>query len=267
MDMKTSGVVSDATRAFLAAPKKMLIGADWVDAADGTRFDVRDPATGEVFTQVPAGAAPDIDRAVRAARAAFEGGAWAAASPAQRERLLLALADKVEANAQQLAEIESLDNGKSVMLARHVDMAMAVDFLRYMAGWATKVEGQTHRRVGAVHAASEILRVDPQGAGRRGRRDHPVELSAADGRVEDRSCARCRLHRRAEARRGNAADGVATGRADPRSRDSAGGRQHRHRVGRNRGRRTLRASRRRTRSRSPARPRSASSIGVPRSRT
>ncbi len=143
MDMNTRQLISEAANAFLAAPKKMLVGADWVDAADGTRLEVRNPATGEVFAHVPAGAAADIDRAVRAARAAFEG-PWAATSPAQRERLLLALADKVEANAQQLAEIESIDNGKSVMLARHVDMAMAVDFLRYMAGWATKIEGATH---------------------------------------------------------------------------------------------------------------------------
>ncbi|MEP7182713.1 MAG: aldehyde dehydrogenase family protein [Betaproteobacteria bacterium] len=144
MDMNTRQLISEAANAFLAAPKKMLIGADWVDAADGTRLDVHNPATGEVFAQVPAGGATDIDRAVRAARAAFEEGPWPAMSPVQRERLLLALADKVEANAQELAEIESLDNGKSVMLARHVDMAMAVDFLRYMAGWATKIEGATH---------------------------------------------------------------------------------------------------------------------------
>ncbi len=144
MDMNTRQLISEAASAFVAAPKKMLIGADWVDAADGARLDVRNPANGEVFAHVPAGNAVDIDRAVRAARAAFEDGPWPAMSPVQRERLLLALADKIEANAQQLAEIESLDNGKSVMLARHVDMAMAVDFLRYMAGWATKIEGATH---------------------------------------------------------------------------------------------------------------------------
>jgi hypothetical protein len=144
MDMTTRHLISDAANAFLAAPKRMLIGADWVDAADGAQLDVRNPATGEVFAQVPAGKAADVDRAVRAARTAFEEGPWPAMSPVQRERLLLALADKVEANAQELAELESLDNGKSVMLARHVDMAMAVDFLRYMAGWATKIEGATH---------------------------------------------------------------------------------------------------------------------------
>jgi phenylacetaldehyde dehydrogenase len=144
MDMNTRQLVSEATNTFLAAPKKMLIGANWVDAADGAQLEVRNPATGEVFTHVPAGAAADVDRAVRAARSAFEAPEWSEMLPAQRERLLLRLADLVETHAQQLAEIETLDNGKSVMLARHVDMAMAVDFLRYMAGWATKIEGSTH---------------------------------------------------------------------------------------------------------------------------
>jgi phenylacetaldehyde dehydrogenase len=144
MDMNTRQLVSEATSTFLAAPKKMLIGANWVDAADGARLEVRNPATGEVFTHVPAGAAADVDRAVRAARSAFEAPEWSEMLPAQRERLLLRLADLVETHAQQLAEIEALDNGKLVMLARHVDMAMAVDFLRYMAGWATKIEGSTH---------------------------------------------------------------------------------------------------------------------------
>jgi phenylacetaldehyde dehydrogenase len=144
MDMNTRHLISEASANFIAAPKKMLVGAEWVDAADGALLDVRNPATGEIIARVPAGGGADVERAVRAARAAFDAGPWPATSPAQRERLLLALADKVEQSAQQLAEIESLDNGKSVMLARHVDMAMAVDFLRYMAGWATKIEGTTH---------------------------------------------------------------------------------------------------------------------------
>ena len=72
MDMNTRQLVSEATSTFLAAPKKMLIGANWVDAADGARLEVRNPATGEVFAHVPAGAAADVDRAVRAARSAFE---------------------------------------------------------------------------------------------------------------------------------------------------------------------------------------------------
>jgi phenylacetaldehyde dehydrogenase len=144
MDMNTRQLLCATTRRFLDAPKRLLIGGEWTDAADGGQLDVHDPATGEVFARVPAGGAADIDRAVLAARAAFENGAWPAMRPAQRERLLLILADLVEREARSLAEIESLDNGKSVVLAQHVDMAMAVDFLRYMAGWATKIEGTTH---------------------------------------------------------------------------------------------------------------------------
>jgi phenylacetaldehyde dehydrogenase len=144
MEMKTDHLLSEATNRFLASPKRLLIGGAWVDAADGGTLDVKDPASGETFARVPAGAAADIDRAVQAARAAFETGEWPAMRPSQRERLLLKLADLVEREARSLAEIESLDNGKSVVLAQHVDMAMAVDFLRYMAGWATKIEGSTH---------------------------------------------------------------------------------------------------------------------------
>jgi phenylacetaldehyde dehydrogenase len=144
MDMNTRQLVSEATTRFLDSPKKILIGGRWIDAAGGEKLEVRNPATGEVVAHVPAAGKEDVDRAVRAAHAAFEGPEWSGALPVQRERWLLKLADLVEANAQHLAEIESLDNGKSVVLARHVDMAMAVDFLRYMAGWATKIEGSTH---------------------------------------------------------------------------------------------------------------------------
>ncbi|PKO54958.1 MAG: aldehyde dehydrogenase [Betaproteobacteria bacterium HGW-Betaproteobacteria-21] len=135
--------ISEATRQFLARPKRMLIGADWLDAESGETLEVIDPASGRAFTRVPAGATADIDRAVSAARQAFESGEWPKMRPVDRERLLLKLADLVEANAQELAEIEALDNGKPVVMARHVDVALAVDFLRYMAGWATKIEGST----------------------------------------------------------------------------------------------------------------------------
>ncbi|PKO56814.1 MAG: aldehyde dehydrogenase, partial [Betaproteobacteria bacterium HGW-Betaproteobacteria-19] len=135
--------ISEATRQFLARPKRMLIGAEWLDAQSGETLEVIDPASGQPFTAVPAGAAADIDRAVAAARQAFESGEWSKMRPVDRERLLLKFADLVEANAQELAEIEALDNGKPVVMARHVDVALAVDFLRYMAGWATKIEGST----------------------------------------------------------------------------------------------------------------------------
>jgi phenylacetaldehyde dehydrogenase len=121
----------------------MLIGGDWRDAASGHTIDVRDPATGEIITSVPDGGAADVDAAVRAARAAFESAEWGGARPVDRERWLLRLADLVEANANELAEIETLDNGKPLAMSQRVDVPSAIDFLRYCAGWATKIEGTT----------------------------------------------------------------------------------------------------------------------------
>ena len=135
--------MNEGTRAFLSRAGRMLIGADWVDARSGETLPVTDPASGEAFCRVPSADAADIDRAVSAARHAFEHGEWSKMRPVDRERLLLRLADLLEANAQELAEIEALDNGKPVTMARHVDVALSIDFLRYMAGWATKIEGST----------------------------------------------------------------------------------------------------------------------------
>ncbi len=132
-----------ATAAFLAQPRKMLIGGEWVDALAGDTLPVVDPADGETFCRVPAGEAADIDRAVKAASRAFESGDWPKMRPVDRERLLLKLADLLEANAQEFAELEAIDNGKPVTMARYVDVGLSVDFIRYMAGWATKIEGAT----------------------------------------------------------------------------------------------------------------------------
>jgi phenylacetaldehyde dehydrogenase len=143
MDRYKGELLSANTRRFLAQPKRMAIGGEWVEALGGAVLEVVDPASGQVFDRVPAGEAADIDRAVAAARRAFEQGEWPKMRPVDRERLLLRLAEAVEANAQELAEIEALDNGKPVSMARAVDVALAVDFLRYMAGWATKIEGST----------------------------------------------------------------------------------------------------------------------------
>jgi len=143
MDRYKGELLSDDTRRFLAQPKRMAIGGEWVEALGGGMLEVVDPASGQVFDRVPAGEATDIDRAVVAARRAFEQGDWPRMRPVDRERLLLRLAELVEAHAQELAEIEALDNGKPVTMARAVDVALVVDFLRYMAGWATKIEGST----------------------------------------------------------------------------------------------------------------------------
>ena len=130
-------------QAFLSRAGKMLIDGKWVSAASGKTFDAIDPATEGVICQIAAGDAEDVDRAVKAARKAFEDSAWSRMRPVERERLLLKLADLVEANGEELAQLESLDNGKLVFFARIVDVAGTVDFFRYMAGWATKIEGKT----------------------------------------------------------------------------------------------------------------------------
>lgn len=135
--------ISQTTREFVAAPRLMLIDGESVPAVSGRTLPVFDPSTGEQLASVPAGAAADVDRAVAAARRAFEGADWRKFRPVDRERLLLRLADEVDAHGDELAELESLDNGKSLVLARRVDVKNTVEFLRYIAGWATKIEGTT----------------------------------------------------------------------------------------------------------------------------
>ncbi len=103
-------------------------------------MDLRNPATGEVLCQVPAGTVADVDRAVRAARQAFDDSAWSRTRPRERQNLLWKLAGLMERDADLLAELECLNNGKSAAVARVMDVQLAIDFLRYMAGYATKIE-------------------------------------------------------------------------------------------------------------------------------
>ncbi|MBM3104244.1 aldehyde dehydrogenase family protein [Pseudomonas sp. V1] len=131
------------TRAFASGPLKMLIGEQWRDAASGNTMSFRNPATGEILGNVPAASSEDVDLAVRAARQAFDDSAWSRMRPRERQNLLWRLADLMERDAQELAELECLNNGKSAAVAQVMDVQLAVDFLRYMAGWATKIEGST----------------------------------------------------------------------------------------------------------------------------
>jgi len=133
----------DEVSSFLAKPRPMWIGGRWVEAASGRCFETLDPARGEPLASVASGDAEDVDRAVAAARRAFEGSAWGSITPSERGRLLGRLADAVEAHADELAQLESLDNGKPVAVARGADVPLAADCLRYYAGWATKIEGET----------------------------------------------------------------------------------------------------------------------------
>jgi acyl-CoA reductase-like NAD-dependent aldehyde dehydrogenase len=133
--------LGEQARAFISKPQRLLIGAERPEAADGRTFATLDPSTGRDIAEVAQAGAEDVNRAVAAAREALSSGPWATMPAAGREQLMLALAQAVEDHAQELAEIESLDNGKPVGLARHVDVRSTVAHLRYFAGWPTKIEG------------------------------------------------------------------------------------------------------------------------------
>jgi phenylacetaldehyde dehydrogenase len=133
--------VHPAAKRFIARPGKLLINNRWVDAASGKTFPVYDPATGEVIAQVAEGDKIDIQRAVRAAREAFDSGPWPSITPSERGKIVWKIAELLERNLDEFANLESLDNGKPQAVARVADVPLAVDLFRYMAGWATKIEG------------------------------------------------------------------------------------------------------------------------------
>ena len=128
---------------FIEKPRKMLINGKWVDAVSGKTFPTYDPSTGEVLAQVAEGDRADIELAVKAAREAFDNGPWRKMTPSERGRLIWKLADLIAAHTEEFAYLESLDNGKPLTVARAADVPLAADLFRYMAGWATKIEGNT----------------------------------------------------------------------------------------------------------------------------
>jgi phenylacetaldehyde dehydrogenase len=129
---------------FLVATKQLLIDNQWVSPASGKTFEVINPATEEVVAQVSQAGAEEVELAVAAARRAFaEGSEWRRMSASDRGKLIWKLADLIEQNLEEFAELESLDNGKPISVARVADVPLAVDLFRYMAGWSTKIEGNT----------------------------------------------------------------------------------------------------------------------------
>ncbi len=121
----------------------LFIGGKWQDSVSGKSFETINPATGEVICNVAEGDRSDIDLAVKAARKAFEEGPWPRMSAAERGRLLNKLADLVEKNREELAQLESLDNGKPYRDALNADLALTVKCYRYYAGWSDKIQGKT----------------------------------------------------------------------------------------------------------------------------
>ncbi len=135
--------LSPAVKSFLASEKRLLIGKDWTGASSDAPIGVINPSNGERIADIPDAAAGDVDRAVKAARNAFESGAWPEMKPGARSRLIYQIADAMEARAEDLAQLETLDNGKPINLARG-DVFAAVGAMRYYAGWADKIHGTTH---------------------------------------------------------------------------------------------------------------------------
>ncbi len=135
--------ISHSAKQFITRPRELLIDGKWTPAKSGKTFPVVNPATGEEIAQAAEGDKADIDEAVKAARRAFESGAWPAMMPSARGRLIHKIGDLILENLNELAELESLDNGKPVTVARAADVPLAADIFHYMSGWCTKQQGIT----------------------------------------------------------------------------------------------------------------------------
>ncbi|NMO02160.1 aldehyde dehydrogenase family protein [Gordonia sp. TBRC 11910] len=143
MTVTADAVLLPAVRDFISRDRKMLIGGAWVDAESGRTFDTYDPSNGQRITGVAHGEAADIDKAVRAARIAFEDGPWARMKPNERERLIWKIGDLLSERAEVFGQLEALDNGKAATIATAVDVGWSADVFRYNAGLATKINGDS----------------------------------------------------------------------------------------------------------------------------
>jgi len=134
-------------QATIATPEvrqtKILINGEWRDAVSGKTFQTINPATEELIAEVAEGDEADIDLAVKAARKAFESGPWSTMDARDRGQLMHRLADLIEENFDELSALETLDNGKPIADARAADLPLVIDCLRYYAGWADKIQGDT----------------------------------------------------------------------------------------------------------------------------
>jgi phenylacetaldehyde dehydrogenase len=137
--------VAHETERFLLGEQRMFINGEFVAADDRSTIEVVEPSTATYLTSVPSGTTDDVDRAVAAARTALRDGPWSTMKPAERERLLLKLADAIEQHAQALGEIETIDNGKAIGPCIEMDILGGAELLRYMAGFATKLDGATRQ--------------------------------------------------------------------------------------------------------------------------
>ena len=155
---------SDAVQKALARDPALFINGEWVRSTRGKTIPVQDPSSGRQIANLVDASEEDVDRAVIAARTAFDDGRWTVLPSQQRERLIHRLADLIEANLAELAELESIDNGKPLSVSLGYDIPKCVQTLRYMAGWASKIAGEhiepTSYPTGSIHA---YVRREPMG--------------------------------------------------------------------------------------------------------
>ncbi len=135
--------VNDNVGKFLKQTQKLYINGNWVDSKSGKTFDVEDPATGKKIATCAAGDKNDVDLAVSAARKAFDSGKWSSLPNNEKGKIIWKIGDLIDEHNEELAQLESLDNGKPVAVAGAADVPLSSDIFRYMAGWATKIEGNT----------------------------------------------------------------------------------------------------------------------------
>ncbi|HZF25755.1 MAG TPA: aldehyde dehydrogenase family protein [Steroidobacteraceae bacterium] len=148
---------SAAVARFLKRGPRLLIGGEWVESKSKESIPVIDPATGREIARIADANAEDVKRAVAAAREAFDKGPWPDMTPAKREALMWRLAELIDKNAEELAELESVDNGKTKFMASIIDVPGASNYFRYMAGWATKISGETIRNsIGGIPGAKFV---------------------------------------------------------------------------------------------------------------
>ncbi|HEX8261314.1 MAG TPA: aldehyde dehydrogenase family protein, partial [Allosphingosinicella sp.] len=147
---------SDAARKVLAREPGLFIDGEWVKSSHGRTLPVYDPSTGKEIAAIVDASDADVDKAVAAARRAFDDGRWSGLAPYKRERIMERLAALIEENIPELAELESIDNGKPRSASQGYDLPKCVQTLRYMAGWATKISGEhvepAGLPTGSVHA-------------------------------------------------------------------------------------------------------------------
>lgn len=141
--MEQTWKISNRVQEFLKGTKKLLINGEWVEAVSRSTFETLDPSNKKVLAVVSQAGPEDVDHAVRAARQAFEDGPWKKMSASERGRLIYKLAELMEAHKDELAQLETLDNGKPIRETTSADVPLAIDHFRYYAGWATKIVGQT----------------------------------------------------------------------------------------------------------------------------